>query len=155
RQGAREGRPSTPSSLAMRIGAWLLAATCGLGLMLLTYFTWVRPGAASTGSQGVLVLGPDEPDDEPPPVEVIPARLRLLPGDEPIEAVLRALGRMSPGQELDLQVQLRPKLIGLPLKEAGIGPGSLASGRLPTAPDEVLAGPETPGRDRLRLDNHT
>jgi hypothetical protein len=123
--------------------------------MLLTYLTWVRPGTASTGSQGVLVLGPDEPDDEPPPVEVIPARLRLLPGDEPIEAVLRALGKMSPGQELDLQVQLRPKLIGLPLKEAGIGPESLASGRLPTAPDEVLAGPEAPGRDRLKLDNHT
>src|SRR5215210_4722282 len=146
---------STPSSLAMRVWSWLVVAACGLGLMLLTSSARVRPKTPSSWSHGLIVLGPDEPTDRSPPGEVIPARLRLLPGDERTEAILRSLGRAVPGQELSLQVQLRPKLIGLPLTAAHIGSEMLASGRLPAARDEVLAGPETPRQDRLTLGDRT
>src|SRR3954467_7729134 len=105
----------------MRVWSWLIVAACGLGLMLLVYTARVRPKTPSSWSHGLIVLGPDEPNDKSPPSGVIPARLRLLPGDEGTEAILRSLGRAVPGQELSLQVQLRPKLIGLSLTSANIG----------------------------------
>jgi hypothetical protein len=139
----------------MRVWSWLVVAACGLGLMLLTYSAQVRPKTPSSWSHGLIVLGPDEPTDRSPPGEVIPARLRLLPGDERTEAILRSLGRAVPGQELSLQVQLRPKLIGLSLTVARIGSEMLVSGRLPAARGEILAGPETPRPDRLTLGDRT
>jgi len=58
-------------------------------------------------------------------------------------------------KNLSLQVQIRSKLIGLSLAEAGIGTDLLVSGRLPSAPDEILAGPDTPEQDILVLGDHT
>jgi hypothetical protein len=123
--------------------------------MLLTYSIWVRPGTTSAWSQGIIVVGPGEAEGRSLPGEVIPARLRLLPGNEDTEAILRLLGKAVPGEGLSLQAQLRPKLIELSLAEAGIGAGALTSGRLPAAGDEILAGPATPRGDRLELGDRT
>jgi hypothetical protein len=135
----------------MRAFVWLFAAACGLGLMLLTYFAWVRPHTLSAWSHGVIIVGPHQPNDHSPSGDVIPALLRILPANEGTEAVLRALGVEVSDKNLSLQAQIRSKLLGLSLTEAGIGTDLLVSGRLPTAPDEILAGPDAPEQDRLKF----
>jgi hypothetical protein len=136
----------------MKVWSCAVVAVLGFGLMLLAYFT--RPPLDSTApwAYGLIVVGPEASAEQPPPTPVISTRLRVLPGNERTEVLLNSLGQATPTQMSRLQVQLRPKLIPLPLEAAGIRAEALQAGRLPTAGrDEILAGAQAVPNDRLSV----
>jgi len=116
----------------------------GFGTMSAAFFTRVKPDPQARWAHGCIAIGP-EPVAGGPLVPGMmlrnPVRLRLLPATDFTEGLLKGMEQAAPGKTFNLQAQLRPKLIGLPLKESGIDEASLQSGRLPVVgKDEVLAG---------------
>jgi hypothetical protein len=140
----------------MRACLWVVVAGLGFGLMLWSFHSRARRDLSNPWAAGFIVIGPEEPGGKRLTGRVIRAHVRLLPGNERAEVVLRSVHVLPPVQLLSLQGQLRPKLIELPLAEAGIGQESLQSGRLPEAgADEVLAGPADQPRDQLAVGERT
>jgi hypothetical protein len=137
----------------MRLFFWAVVAVLGFGLMTTSYTTRARPDPGAAWAYGFVVVGPEPPALVSLPGRVIPTRLRLLPGTERTEAILKALAVAKPGGLPGLEPLLRPKLILARLEEAGIDAGSLSSGRVPREGrgDEVLAGAQTPQRGRLTV----
>jgi hypothetical protein len=133
-------------------------AILGFGLMLLAYFSRPRLDPTAPWAYGVIVIGPESSAEQLPPGPTILARLRLLPGNERTEGLLRSIliGQATPAQSSRQQAQLRPKLICLPLAEEGISAETLQAGRLPIAGrDEILAGAQASPKDRLSVAGRT
>jgi hypothetical protein len=140
----------------MRARSWLWVAVLGFGIMVGAYATRSRPTAGSPFAHGFVFVGPEPSKDTRLTGRVLPARLRLLPGNDRALAMLKAMERVLPDKSKGLQWELSRKLIVLPLGEAGLGADSLQSGRLPEpGHDEALAGagPATP--DRVDVDGRT
>lgn len=140
----------------MRAWSWPILAALGFGLMLLAYRTRPLLDPTIPWAYGLILIGRGEPAQPDPPGFTIPTRLRLLPGNERAEEFLHALEQAPPARLSRLQAELRPKLIGLALDEAGLGTETLETGRLPAAGhDEVLAGAQAAAKDRLQVAGRT
>ena len=136
----------------MRAWSWFVVAVLGFGAMLAAYSTRPRPLAGSPFAHGFLFIGPEASKDARPPGQVVPARVRLLPGDDRAESLLKVMERVMPDNAQRLRWQLRRKLIVLPLSEAGIDAESLQAGRLPVVGrDEALAGAGSARQDRVAV----
>jgi hypothetical protein len=140
----------------MRAWIWSIAAVSGFGLMLYAYWARGRPDPGTPWAYGLIAIGPEGSVKGTPPGHAITTKVRLLPGSDRVEIILQVLENAARGRALDLQVQLKPKLILLPATDAGIGADTLQSGRLPeTGRDEILAGSEAAPHDRLAVGNRT
>jgi len=132
------------SRVIMRAWFWLVVSALGFGMMSAAYITRVKPDPQALWAHGCIAIGPEPAAGGPlVPGTMLrdPVRLRLLPAIDRTEAILKAMEQATPGKGFNLQAQLRPKLIVLRFKEAGIDETSLQSGRLPAVgKDEVLAG---------------
>lgn len=95
---------------------WAIASASGFGLMLLACSSQVRPDPGIPWANGLIAIGPgpEGSSKERPLDGAIPTRLRLLRGNDRVEAILGVLGRTAPRGVLALEAQLRPKLILLP-----------------------------------------
>ena len=87
----------------MRAWIWAVAAASGFGLMLLAYSSQARPHPGTPWAYGLIAIGPDGSGKEPPPYRTISTNLRLLPGGERIEIILRAVRQVVPGGATALQ----------------------------------------------------
>jgi hypothetical protein len=136
----------------MRAWIWAAAAASGFGLMLLAYSSRARPDPETPWAYGLIAIGPDGSGSGAPPFRTISTSLRLLPGGERTEMILRAVSKVMPAGATALQAQLQPKLILLPTTAETIGTENLQSGRLPEADgDEILAGSGAPQHTRLTV----
>jgi hypothetical protein len=143
----------------MKVWLWMVVALVGLGLMVAAYAQRPRPEPGVPWAQGLIVVGhQDQPPAGPLPVRRLKSRLRLLPGDQRSELILKILEESAQPNidTLGLALQLRPKLLALAPAEAGIGSRLLVSGRLPqSGRDEVLAGARLPGRRKIAVGDRT
>jgi len=128
----------------MRAWYWVVVALVGFGTMSAAFFTRLKPDPQARWAYGCIAIGPEPAAGGPllPGMMLpTPVRLRLLPGTDFTEGMLKGIEQSAPGNTFNLPAQLRPKLIALPFKEARIDETSLQSGRLPAlGKDEVLAG---------------
>lgn len=125
----------------MKIWIWAILAALGLGLMVESYQRLCRGDLQAPWALGLLCIGEGKPVK---PLEVgtyFTTRLRLLPAGRMAGSILNNLGAIKPGSRADLEAQLRPKLIELPIPEMGQLVGWLRDGRMPEpGKNEVLAG---------------
>jgi hypothetical protein len=133
----------------MRAWTWALLAAAGLGLMLMSYREWVRGDPEAPGALGFLFVGDGEPVGKLDVGTVVSARLRYLPVDPTVEAMLKGVQDAMASGARSVEAQVRPKLIELPVDEMGLLVGWLREGRMPEpGRDELLAGP------RVALGDH-
>ena len=126
----------------MKAWSWVIFAAVGWGVMLAAYNTRAQPDRGAAWAYGLFVIGPPLPPEIAQTERAIPVRLRLVPAVERTESILKVMSQLAKDKAANLESQLRPKLILLPLAEAGIDASSLQSGRLPEAGrDQVIAGP--------------
>jgi hypothetical protein len=136
----------------MRAWAWLAVAAAGWGVMLAAYATRAKPGPADTAAYGLIAIGPELPAEIAQTGRATRVNLRSLPAIERTEAILKAMSQVAKDKATDLEFELRPKLILMPLSDAGINASSLQSGRMPEAGrDEVLVGPSAAHQDRITV----
>jgi len=136
----------------MRAWSWVVVAVVGFGVMLAAYTTRDEPDPRAPWATGLIVIGPELPADVAKIGRLTPVRVRLLPGLDRTEAMLTGIRLAAPEKAINLEKQLRPKLIVLALDRAGIDAGSLRSGRLAEpGRDEVIAGPRAPWNDQLKV----
>ena len=112
------------------------------------------PPAEPWGSlaHGLIVIGPQLPQELTNTHRTTFSRLRLVPAGERTESILKVMNQVGKEKAAKLESQLRPKLIMLPMGEAGIDANSLQSGRLPeVGRDQVIAGPSADHKDRLAV----
>ena len=134
----------------MKAWSWVVVAAIGFGVMVLAYATRAQADPKAPWASGLIVIGPELPAELNQMGRATPVRLRLLPAIEQTEAILAVIARVAKEKADQLELQLRPKLIVLPLERAGIDALSLQSGRLPEAGrDEVLAGPRAGRKDQV------
>jgi hypothetical protein len=138
--------------MIMKAWSWVIFAAVGWGVMLAAYNTRAQPDRGAVWAYGFFVIGPPLPPEIAQTERAIPVRLRLVPAVERTEAILKVMSQLAKDKVANLESQLRPKLILLPLAEAGIDASSLQSGRLPEAGrDQVIAGPSAALKDRLTV----
>ncbi len=126
----------------MRILSWVVFGALGFGIMCFAYFGRDRTDPGAAWSHGLIVIGPQPPAGQALPGGATPVRLRLLPGSERIETILKGIDLFMAKRGPALRAQLEPKLIGVPFHALGIDQASLESGRLPAEKSkEALAGP--------------
>jgi hypothetical protein len=131
-------------------GLWLIVAAAGWGIMLAAYTTRARPDPKAPWAHGMLVIGPELPADLAQIGPVIKVVVRLAEAADQTEAIIRGASLIGNSGATELEFQLRPKIILIPMESAGIDSASLQSGRLPKAGRlEFLAGPSAIHRDRL------
>jgi len=136
----------------MKAWTWTLFAALGWGVMLTAYNTRAQPDRRAPWAYGLIVIGPQLPPDITLTERATPSRLRLVPAGERTESILKVMNQVAKDKVANLESQLRPKLILLPLAEAGINASSLQSGHLPEAGrDQVIAGPFAAHIDRLTV----
>jgi hypothetical protein len=136
----------------MKVWLWLVLAWVGLGVMVVSYTTRARPDPRAPWASGLIAIGPELPAEMAKTGRATRVRLRLLPANDRTEFILKAISMAEPTLAAPVEFALRPKLVVLPLADAGIVPDSLASGRLPQAgQDEILAGPGPEQEDQVKL----
>jgi hypothetical protein len=128
----------------MRTWAWAVLAAAGLGFMLLTYHEWVRTDPEAPGAFGLLFVGDGEPAGKLEVGTVVSTRLRYLPVDPTVEAMLKGAQTAMASGARSIEAQVRPKLIELPVDEMRLLVAWLREGRMPE-----------PGRDELLADSRT
>jgi hypothetical protein len=135
----------------MRAWSWVIFAAVGWGAMLTAYNTRAQPDHAARWAYGLIVIGPELPADFAQKEHAIRSRMRFVLAGERTESILKVMNQVTKDKAAKLASQLRPKIIQLPLAEAGIDASSLQSARLPEAGrDQVLAGPAAHS-DRLTV----
>ena len=136
----------------MKAWTWVIFAAVGWGVMFAAYATRAQPDGRAAWAYGLIVIGPELPADLVQTGRPTKSRLRLVPGGERTESILKVMNQVAKEKAANLELQLRPKLILLPLEEAGIDASSLQSGRMPEAGrDQVIAGPSAAHKDRLTV----
>ena len=134
----------------MKAWWWVVVAAAGWGVMLAAYITRAQPDLKSPWAHGLIVIGDELPADLARTGHAIPVRLRLVPAIERTEVIIRVVSHVATDEAIRLGLQLRPKLILLPLDQAGINASSLQSGRLPEAGrDQVVAGASAVHKDQV------
>jgi hypothetical protein len=119
-------------------------------VMLAAYTARAQSDPKAPWARGLIVIGHELPTDLAQTGHATRVRLRLVPARERTEAIIKVLGQVPMDVATRLALQLRPKLIQLPLDQAGINASSLQSGRLPEAGrDEVVAGASAAHKDRV------
>ena len=127
----------------MRPWIWAVLAAAGLGLMLMSYQQWVRGDPEAPGAFGLLFVGDGEPASKVDVGTTSSTRLRYLPVDSTVEAMLKGVQTAMANGARSVEAQVRPKLIELPVDEMGMLVGWLKEGRMPEpGRDELLAGPQ-------------
>jgi hypothetical protein len=78
--------------------AWCCPAlvVLGFGLMLLAYYTRSQPDPDAPWANGLIVTGSKETTKQPSAGLVIQTRLRVLPGNELTETIVRSLIQVNP-----------------------------------------------------------
>jgi hypothetical protein len=133
-----------------RAGLWLVVAAAGWSVMLAAYTTRARSDPKAPWAHGMLVIGPELPADLAQIAPATKVHIRLAEASDQTEAIIRGVSMLGNGRATELEFQLRPKIILMPMEGAGIDSASLQSGRLPEAGRlEFLAGPSAVHRDRL------
>jgi hypothetical protein len=133
-----------------------LLAAVGLGLMLLSYQKWVMGDPEAPGALGFLFVGNGEPGGKLDVGTIVTTRLRYMPVDPTIEAMLKGLQAAMAGGARSVEAQVRPKLIELPVDEMGLLVGWLKEGRMPEpGRDEVIAGPRAALGDHPEVSGRT
>jgi hypothetical protein len=140
----------------MRIWYWLFVGLLGFLLMLAAYIKREKPDPEAGWAYGFIAIGPAPDAGGPGLGQTTAMRLRLLPANARTEALLKTATGALAASAANLEAQLRPKLIVLPLQASGIDASSLQSGRLPVpgAP-EVIAGPDTDESNRVVVGDRT
>jgi hypothetical protein len=129
---------------------WVLVAAAGWGVMLAAYATRAQTDPKAPWARGLVVMGHELPADLAQTGHATRVPLRLVPARERTETIIKVLGQVTMDVAMRLALQLRPKLILLPLDQAGINASSLQSGRLPEAGrDQVVTGASAAHKDRV------
>ena len=98
----------------------------------------------------LLLIGPDLPDDLAQIGQATRVRVRLVPAVDQTEAIIRGVSLVATDKAIKLALELRPKLILMPLDSAGIDASALQSGHLPeTGTNQIIAGASADHHDRL------
>lgn len=138
----------------MKGWAWALLAAAGWGVMFAAYVTRARSDPNGPWAHGILVIGPDLPDDLAQVGRTTKVRLRLLTAIDRTESIIRAASLLSTDNAIKLALELRPKLIMIPPEGIGIDASALGSGHLPEAGrDQIIAGESVAHHDRLPVDD--
>src|SRR5271156_1301132 len=122
----------------MKAWTWVIFAAVGWGVMFTAYNTRAQLDQRAPWANGVIVIGPQLPPEITPTERATPSRLRLVPAGELTQALLKVMNQLAKDKSANLEMQLRPKLILLPLGPAGIDENSLQSGRLPAARQDQI-----------------
>ena len=112
----------------MKKWTWAILAGVGFGLMVESYERLLRGDPQAPWAAGFLCIGEGNPAR---PLEVgthFSTRLRFLPGSRLAESILENRSATKPENKANLEAQLRPKLIELPIPEMGQLVGWLARG---------------------------
>ncbi len=134
----------------MRAWWWLLVAASGWGIMLAAYVTRARPDPKAPWTHGLLVVGPELPADLAGIGQATRVRVRLVTAVERTETIIKAVSMVAMDKAIKLALELRPKIILMPLDGAGIDASALQSGHLPEAGrDQIIAGASAAHQDRL------
>jgi hypothetical protein len=140
----------------MRVWYWLSVGVLGFLLMSGAYFKRDRPDPHSPWAYGFIAIGPAPETAQLGPLNATAMRLRLLPASARTQAVLQFAASALPSSAANLEAQLRPKLIVLPLDALGLDESSLQTGRLPAAgANEVIAGPAVKDTDHVVIGDRT
>ena len=140
----------------MKAWTWVIFAAVGWGVMFTAYNTRAQLDPRAPWAFGMIVIGPELPPEITTTERATPSRLRLVPAGERTESILKVMNQVAKEKAANLELQLRPKLILLPLAAAGIDENSLQSGRLPAAgQDQIIAGPSAAHKDRLTVGDRT
>jgi hypothetical protein len=126
----------------MKILSWVVLGAIGFGIMCFGYSDRERGAPGSPWAKGLILIGPAPAAGEALPGGATPVLLRLLPGSERTQALLKGMDVALPDKAAQLRAQLQPKLIAVHLKALAIDESSIESGRLPSeSGGEALAGP--------------
>src|SRR5271156_5014970 len=104
----------------MKAWTWVIFAAVGWGVMFTAYNTRAQLDQRAPWANGVIVIGPQLPPEITPTERATPTRLRLVPAGGRTESILNVMNQVAKDKVANLELQLRPKLILLPLAAAGI-----------------------------------